>query len=299
MADRWTVPTPMTVLELPFVDGARISVRRHGNPEGPRIVLSHGNGLSADTYYPYWSLLEDRFDLFVYDLRNHGHNPVGERRLHSVPAFVRDLERIVRAIERRFGRKPLIGVFHSLSALISLLLEQKQETFSALVLFDPPICPPGGAPDDLEVIGQKMSRDARKRVQQFDSLDDFVKRLETKPAFRRLRPGIAHLLASTTLRPADGGTGYELRCPREYEAQVYEYTFGWAMEIDLERTHCQTKAIGSDPTEPFSFMPSMDLSTLVDLDYDFLPETTHFLQLEDPQRCVDLTVEFLEERALA
>ncbi len=49
-------------------DGTVITLRRHGNPAGPRMVLSHGNGLAADLYYPFWSLLADRFDIVVHDL---------------------------------------------------------------------------------------------------------------------------------------------------------------------------------------------------------------------------------------
>ena len=43
-------------------DGVPIMLRRHGNPSGPRLVLSHGTGLAIDVYYPFWSLLADRFD---------------------------------------------------------------------------------------------------------------------------------------------------------------------------------------------------------------------------------------------
>ena len=32
-------------------------------------------------------------------------------------------------------------------------------------------------------------------------------------------------------------------CPREYEAQIFEYGFGWAMEVDLSRVRCPIKAI--------------------------------------------------------
>ena len=46
-------------------DGALIILRRHGNPKGQRIVLSHGSGLSADLYYPFWSLLTDSFDIVI------------------------------------------------------------------------------------------------------------------------------------------------------------------------------------------------------------------------------------------
>ena len=34
------------------------------------------------------------------------------------------------------------------------------------------------------------------------------------------------------------------------------------------------------------------------VDYDFLPETTHFLQLERPEECVAEVREFLEQNSL-
>jgi pimeloyl-ACP methyl ester carboxylesterase len=93
-----------------MADGAIIKLRRHGNPTGPRIVLSHGNGLAADLYYPFWSLLADRFDIVLYDLRNHGWNPIGDRAAHVFPGFVDDSQRINASIDRHFGAKPRIGV---------------------------------------------------------------------------------------------------------------------------------------------------------------------------------------------
>ena len=89
--------------------------------------------------------------------------------------------------------------------------------------------------------------------------------------------------------------GNELRCPREYEAQVFEYFFAWSMTVDFEAVTCPAKVIGSDPTVRNSFMPSMDLSVLVALDYDFLPETSHLLQLEEPEECAARTLDFLEQ----
>ena len=38
----------------------------------------------------------------------------------------------------------------------------------------------------------------------------------------------------------------------------------------------------TDPTSSHSCIPSMDLSVLNTLHYDFIPDTAHFLQLEDP-----------------
>ena len=62
----WKIPKPLSVHELCMEDGTVIFLRRHGNPAGPRLVLCHGNGLAIDLYYPFWSLLAEDFDLFLY-----------------------------------------------------------------------------------------------------------------------------------------------------------------------------------------------------------------------------------------
>jgi pimeloyl-ACP methyl ester carboxylesterase len=299
MSGTWRLPTASAVHEVTMPDGASVYLRRHGNPKGPRMLVSHGCGLSADAYYPFWSLLSERFDLFLYDYRNHGWNPVSDLQAHNIPTFVQDCESVLRAVGRNYGEKPVIGVFHSLSALVALLHEERWKGFSALVLFDPPIQPPGGRPEDLLELGERISSTARRKQDQFENREDLANLFRQIPSYRLLLPGVPDLFAATILRlrptgQAGGREGYELCCPREYEAQIYEYLFGWAMRVDLKSISCPVKVIGADPTERFSFMPSMDLSALVELNYDFLPETTHFLQMEKPEQCAALTIEFLE-----
>ena len=43
---------------------------------GPRPFITDTSGLTADLYCPFWSLIDDEFDLIVHDLRNHGWNDV-------------------------------------------------------------------------------------------------------------------------------------------------------------------------------------------------------------------------------
>ena len=279
-------------------DGFPITVRRHGNPVGPRIVLSHGNGFSIDAYYPFWSRFTGRFDLFIYDLRSHGWNPIGDRRTHHVPTFVSDNTCVARDIDRRFGEKPKIGLFHSLSSLVALHHSAADPGFSALILFDPPVCPPGGFPHDMENVGRKLGEAARRRRNRFETPEEFAEQLSRRNVFEFMNPAGVDLFARTTLRPSVDGMGYELRCPREYEAQINEYVFCWSMTVDLQSVRCPTKAIGADPTVRHSYMPSMDLRELLHLDYDFVPETTHLLQLEKPEACADLALEFLKDLGL-
>jgi len=117
----WEIPEPRSAHEVRHEDGSRTVVRRHGNPAGPRLLLSHGNGLAIDFYYPFWSLLTDDFDLILYDMRNHGWNAVGSRAEHNFPNLVRDQNQVVEEVEAHYGAKPMAGVFHSLSALGTLV----------------------------------------------------------------------------------------------------------------------------------------------------------------------------------
>ena len=291
---RWEVPEPLDVWELLTPDGASIFVRRHGNPDGPRIVLSHDNGFSVDAYYPFWSHFTRRFDVFIHDLRNHGWNPTGDLQVHNVAAMVNDSELVAQGIDRRFGNKPRAGIFHSLTSMVAL----RQAAlggggYSALVLFDPTVCPSGGFPRDLEGVGSRMSAAASKRPNSFKSPEAFAESLFRSRVFERVHPDVINLFARTTLRRTADGTGYELCCPPEFEAQLAEYIFLWSMIVDFDSVTCPIKVIGSDPTIPYTYMPSMDLGELVLIDYDFVPETSHLLQLEQPDTCAALTLEFL------
>ena len=99
-------------------------------------------------------------------------------------------------------------------------------------------------------------------------------------------------MAQTTLRLAKDGEAYELRCPREYEARLMDFTRSFFPLVDLESLSCPTKIIGADPTLPYSYLPTFDLSNVMKVDYDFIPETTHLLQLEHPEECAAVVREF-------
>ena len=142
---------------------------------------------------------------------------------------------------------------------------------------------------------QRMAEAARRRRTSFESEAAFAERLRGTPAFQGLRPGVAELLARTTLRREDGGSEFALRCPREYEARVYEQGYRYAATVDVDAISCPVKVIGSDPVAPHSFLPTVAMDEIVALHYDFVPETTHFLQLEAPEHCVAALLAFIGE----
>ena len=291
----WEIPDPLSTHDVRVDEDTVITLRRHGNPDGPRLLLSHGNGLAVDLYYPFWSLLAQDFDLIVYDLRNHGWNKVSSLDNHNIPTLVSDHDRILESVDRFYGEKPKIGVFHSVSAMVSLLSPSKGSNYSAMVLFDPPLCKPGRSYEDFDAASIRTAASARRRNQHFHSTDQLVEVLSIVPLYRRTVPGVFELLARTTLRECDDGGGYELRCPREYEAQIVDYACVFAVGINFEAFHCPIKVIGADPTLPYSYLPTLDLSDILSVDYDFLPDATHFLQLEQPKECFNEVRDFLEQ----
>ncbi len=301
------IPEPLSTCEVRLDDDTVTIVRQHGNPDGPRLVLSHGNGLAIDLYYPFWSLLEGDFDLILFDLRNHGWNAVGPRGSHNVPTLVCDHLCIFEAIDRRYGDKPKIGVFHSASALITLLSltimadvlpSARSGHLSAMALFDPPLCKPGNSQMEFDAAAERAAEVTRRRGRRFQTEEEFAEFLGYLPGFMRVVPGVRELMARTTLRKTADGSGFELRCPRDYEAQIVDYMRSFSALLDFETLPCPTKVIGSDPTLPYTFLPTIDLGDILTVDYDFVPDTTHFLQLEKPAACVEMLREFLKSNHL-
>ncbi|MDE0022832.1 MAG: alpha/beta hydrolase [Spirochaetaceae bacterium] len=302
----WEIPDPLAVREVRLDKDTVIALRRHGNPNGSRLVLGHGSGLAIDLYYPFWSLLTDEFDLILYDLRNHGWNTVGPRARHNIPTLIHDHEHILEEIDRHFGDKPKVGVYHSVSALIALLSSattqiraiDDRRPLAAQVLLDPTLCKPGTSQLEFEVAATRAAEAIRRRGYRFQSRDAFVELLSFFPAFARVVPGVRELMARTTLRRSSNGQDYELRCPREYEAQIMQYTRIYCVLVDLGQLACPTKVIGSDPTLPYAYLPTLDLADMADVDYDFLPETTHLFPLEKPAECAALIRDFLQSNGL-
>ncbi len=291
----WNVPDPLATLEVQVDDETVISLRRHGNPEGHRLLICHGNGLAVDLYYPFWSLLTSDYDVIVHDLRNHGWNTVTSAREHTIATFARDHDLILDAIDCNYGKKPMTGVFHSVSALTTLVSPFKGSRFAALILFDPPLCKPGASYEEFDAAATRAAGMARRRTERFKSREDFVELLGFSPLFYHTVPGTIELVARATTRQSKEGPGYELRCPPAYEAQIVDYASPYAVLVDFAKFHCPIKVIGADPTLPFSYLPTLDLSDIMSVDYDFLPDATHFLPLEMPEECADIVREFIAE----
>ena len=177
------VPPPIATAILTMRDGAQIRLRRYGKPGTTRLVLSHGNGLAINAYAPFWLPLAKDHDIVVFDMRNHGENPLHEEEGHHWESFYSDMEEIFWGISRHFGPAISVGVFHSLSSIAALIHTLRYgKRWDGLCVFDPPMMPPRTHPlfeaEDADM--ERHSARASRRIALYESPEQLAAQ------FRRL-----------------------------------------------------------------------------------------------------------------
>lgn len=299
---RLAIPRPHRVIEVETHDGARILVRQHGRIDAPRrLVLSHGNGLAIDGYFPFWDILRAGYEVVVFDFRNHGQNPLHRREGHTMQNFVDDVERVYAAVEREWGSKATAGVFHSLSAVTAAMhsLRHPEGRWRMLALFDPPFYPCDGHPLRLAQHSDKnsLAERARRRTESYADPSELARQFR-RPQFRRWVPGAAELMARATLRRDDRNGRWTLACPREFEAQVFEGNADPTLWPKVKDVAVPVKLVCGDPSLDDVMPPALIGRALAEehgFEYEAIPDTTHFLQIERPVECVRAVEIFLRQ----
>jgi pimeloyl-ACP methyl ester carboxylesterase len=291
--------------EVELDDGARIRMRRHGNASGIRLLLTHGNGFAADAYYPYWKHLLADFDVLVFDFRNHGQNVPAVPANHHYEQLSRDLEQVLRQTQAQLGPKRTVGIVHSMSARAAMKhAVEIGWRWDALVLFDPPNVPPADHPvyPAMEIFENKLTEWAKNRRRSFASIDELKEEYEQSRGARQWVSGEHELMARSVLRRASTGEGYELVCAPENEAAIYAQ----ALTLDLWPKATEfagpVKLIGCDPNlkgGPPTGAANQALGIEGGYDYDYVENSGHLLQIEKPEECIRLTLDFLRKHDLA
>ena len=300
----FVLPEPSAILDLTMDDGAPIRVVRHGNSSGPRVVLSHGNGFASDSYFPFWRLMLERFDLALFDIRNCGRNPFHTAEAHHYPRFARDNAAVHGAIAGEWGEKVTIGVFHSMSAIAALLSTIEDAWhWDALVLFDPPVVPPEGTPQRgaLMTEGTALRDAALIRKNRFPSPNELADIFRHLRRFRRLRKGVAELNARSVLRFDPVCGEWLLCCPGPVEAGLYTEVAELPIWEKAGPPARPLLIVGSDPEsrDASKSAPCCKLfCETFGIDYAFVPDTSHLLQFEEPERCFAAFDDFLADNGI-
>lgn len=294
-----TVPDPHESHTVIMDDGTAVSLRRHGNLDSPiRLLLTHGCGLATDAYWPFWSQLTGSYEVVLFDTRSHGRSGLGPLESLTITTLVSDSVTVLDTVQAKFGYKPVAGLSHSMGCVVGLLHAAQRDDFAALVLYDLPIRPTRGRQDDIEAIGEAMASAASMRRYTFTDPDELAEEFSRNPAFRLVPRHTIDLVAASTLRETPDG--WVLSCPPVHEAKLRAQMLEYAIELPsiIGRLALPIRVIGADPALSFNHSPTIDMSGLISDGYDYIPDRSHFLQIEDPEKTAQLAAEFLAESGL-
>ncbi len=291
------------IIEVPIEGGAGLVIRRHANPDKPRLLLSHGNGFAIDGYRALWKLFADDFELVLFDQRNHGRNPLGPIDTHSVAAMAGDHQVVQKAVRETFGPRFTAGLFHSVSSIASIRASlDYQAQWDALILFDPPLIAPEG--NELRAKSQRideiLSDFARKRPEHFNDPSEQATIYRAQIG-REWVEGADMDIAKAVTRPDPAG-GYMLSCPGEYEARIYHDNANFNSYEALSALRQPTLIIGADPHHGRPMPPALVGPVAAKehgLPHIIVPGTGHMLQVEKPDIIAGHVREYLAAQYVA
>ncbi len=298
----FALPTPHRFLTIPMDDGTIIHVRQHGDPTRPvRIFLSHGNGFATDGYFPFWQLLLDRFELIVFDFRNHGWNACSAMARHHYDQLVLDLDTLYQAVTTHLGPKTSVGAFHSLSARTAIKHAMDVGwRWDALALFDPPNVPPRSHPlyDRMERFDHRLASWARSRPQRFADPSEQAEVFRNIRVHRNWVEGAYDLMARSILHREEASGEWVLTCPGAYEANIYLSNLTLNIWPSARDFGGPVKLIAADPTVERPGLPALTNRELAEhngFDYTCIPGAGHMLQIEQPDMACQAFLTFLAE----
>jgi pimeloyl-ACP methyl ester carboxylesterase len=282
-------------------DGATIRVRQHGNVDGPRVFMSHGNGFAIDGYVAFWQPLATQFELIIFDFRNHGHNPPSPAADHHYAQMADDVEQILRGVDDHLGQKPAIGAFHSMSARAAMKhAVEIGWRWQALVLFDPPNMPPPGHPQYAAMIAfeDKLVQFADMRRSHFDDPSELAEHYASSRAHAGWVNGAHAAMAQAVLRQDPQRGDWTLVCPGALEASIYAAASTLNLWPNADEFGGPVALIGSDPERtgpPPTGAANRALADEGGYWYRGIADTGHLLQIEKPKQCRAAMLAFLSE----
>ena len=299
------VPAPNEVFDVSMSDGAQFQIRRHGNPDGVRLYISHGNGFAVNAYFPFWERLAAKFDLIIFDMRNHGMNAHSGFDRHNYFQMAKDLSSVVDGVEEKLGTGKRVGVFHSMSARAAMKNAcEMSGKWDALALYDPPNVPPKGHQnyERMRVFELRLTDFAANREESFTSPDLLAAYYAESRAHQNWVEGAHQLMAENILTRNENSGEWNLICPREYEASIYLAALTLDLWPDADQFDSPVKLICADP-EVKKGSPTGPTNKALALEggynYEAIEGTGHLLQIEEPEACANALLSFLSECGLA
>jgi pimeloyl-ACP methyl ester carboxylesterase len=269
----------------------------------PIALLHHANGLCAATWTLVAETLAADYRVVAIDARGHGDSaapaaPGG----YPMPAFVADLAAVARALLAETGRPRIAyGIGNSFGGIVTAAAEALHPgLFERIAMLDPPIHPDdelrarldpsGGIVDPRPLIAAQ----ARRRTAIWPSRDTARAAWADKPMFARWRPRAFEAYLAEGFRDrADGRV--ELKCAPDVEATIFATSGDLDIYALAPSVHVPVLLVraarGNLPVQAFDH-----LARLLPHCTSIAPDIGHLMPLEEPERTIELLLEFARRR---
>lgn len=292
---------PMDSFAASMTDGAELVLRRHGNTDKPRIIITHGNGFAVDGYRVFWEPLLADYEVVAFDMRNHGQSRPTGADGHNYLQMARDIGSVREAAASRWGEKKTVGVFHSMSSRAAMKHAVEMGwVWDALILFDPPNVPLRGHEqyEAMRIFELKLVEFAANRPDSFGGVEEMLVIYRENRASQGWQPQAQEDMAQAVLRRE--GDGYTLSCRRELEASIYLAALTLDLWPPASAYGGPTKLIGADPEMKVNVTgrANQALGTEQGYVYEAVQGTGHLMQIEKPEECRAAMLSFLREHGI-
>ena len=261
----------------------------------------HANGFCAGVYLPFYTYFEKEFRIVATDIPGHGDSDHhGMARILHWDIFVDDVKQ---AMEKNM-ETPVVGVGHSLGAVITLLAAAKHPgLFSHIILIDPVIF--SKPMIFLLYLAKKaglmkhnpLASGARRRKTRFKNHDEALRRFSSgRGMFKTWRDEFVQSYCDHGLKWEADGSG-QLKCDPETEAQIYE-----SVLLDIwnypGRITCPVLLIRGERSTTFTPSAASILRKKIPgASLETVPGASHFIPMEKPVECMKLIENFLKNKA--
>jgi pimeloyl-ACP methyl ester carboxylesterase len=285
----------------PGIEIAAVEWVPEGIPEGdgPIALLHHANGMCAATWTLVAEALAADYRVVAIDARGHGDSSAPPAPgSYPMRAFVDDLAAVARTLLAESGLSRIAyGIGNSFGGIVTAAAEATYPgLFDRIAMLDPPIHPDDALRARLDPSGgivdprPLIAAQARRRTAVWPSREVVRAAWADKPMFARWRPRAFDAYLAEGFRDlADGRV--ELKCAPDVEATVFA-TSGdldiYALAPDVRVPVLLVRAArGNLPVQAFAH-----LAKLLPNCTSIAPDIGHLMPLEDPERTVELLLDF-------
>ena len=269
---------------------------------GRQAHFLHGNGFCAGTYSPFIRYIIDELHVVASDVRGHGgSDQPNVRRIRHWGVFAEDLNTLV----EKAMSPPIIGMGHSLGAVSTYIAAAKYpHLFSGIILLDPSIMPRRrlwliAAMRSVGLAGNMpLAKGARQRRKIFQGKKEALKRFTSgRGIFKTWSHEFVESYLECGLLEKDPATAM-LKCDPELEAQIFE-----SVPLDVwkyaGKISCPVQVIRGEHSDVLTADSAERLKrTIADCELITIPDSGHFVPMENPQECARVIKEFINRKCI-